>query len=364
MKFSEQLKDVEVFETGTWNGFKFVEDDLDAIVSNSNDLIAANKEKPMLKLGHSKKQILDQSDGQPALGWMHNLRKKGNKIIADFSDVPAIVVKAIKNKLYNKVSIELSHSKHFGYYATALSLLGADLPAVKTLQDLDVFLASDEGRKTSNNKNEFEPKISKEENKVMDDNDELDFEDDDEKEFDKHDPLEDLKRKKKKKKTKKKLDDDETETEMENKKMSEELSKENADLKAKLIEMEKEKEAAQFSEESSKVLSKLEKDVDDGFLMPSVFSDIKEMIKPDKLNFSEGKLSFDQDFILKLSEGYKEKLKTTESTPLNDKSKDVVDQILEMKDKVMSDLGITANEALNHVLERNPDLRDAYHEKK
>jgi hypothetical protein len=140
------VKDVEVFEVGTWNHMKFSETDIDDIVKNTNDLISKKKHQAPIKLGHTKNQILAQQDGQPALGWLHNFRKKGTKLIADFKNVPDIVMEAIKKKLYIQVSIELNHIARFGWYARGLALLGADLPAVHTLEDLTIYFSDKKQR--------------------------------------------------------------------------------------------------------------------------------------------------------------------------------------------------------------------------
>ena len=139
-----EMKAVEIFGVGTWNGQKFVQEDLTEIVNNTNTLMAQGKHKPPIKLGHSDKQILGQNDGQPALGWPNNFVVIGAKITADFGDMPDILYKAIEKKLFTQVSIEMDHIKNFGWFITAVSVLGADLPAVKSLEDLQTFLADAE----------------------------------------------------------------------------------------------------------------------------------------------------------------------------------------------------------------------------
>lgn len=135
-----ELKSVEIFGVGTWNQFKFVQEDLAEIVKNTKALMTKGSLKPKLKLGHSETQILDQSDGQPALGLAVNFQLKDDKITADFKNMPDILFESIEKTRFTSVSVEMDHIKEFGWFITAVSLLGADLPAVKTLDDLQAFL--------------------------------------------------------------------------------------------------------------------------------------------------------------------------------------------------------------------------------
>jgi cation transport regulator ChaB/FtsZ-binding cell division protein ZapB len=132
--------DAEIFSTGVWNGDKYTIDDLENMVENFNSL--SGSIKPPVKLGHNKSKI---NDGAPALGWVKGLRIAGNKLIASLTDVPSIVYEAIKKGLYKRISSEiywnLKHSgKTFKRVLSAVALLGADIPAVKDLEDLQAFL--------------------------------------------------------------------------------------------------------------------------------------------------------------------------------------------------------------------------------
>lgn len=97
-----------------------------------------------MKLGHNNKQEIDR-DGQPALGWGARLQRVGNKLVATLSEVPEIVHKAIKSGRYKRVSAELytgfkHNGKRFKNVLSAISILGADIPAIKGLEDLTTFL--------------------------------------------------------------------------------------------------------------------------------------------------------------------------------------------------------------------------------
>ena len=131
----------EVFSAGTWKGDEYTEADLDDMVKNFQDL--KDEIKPPLKLGHNKSKW---ADGLPAIGWVKELRRDGEKLLATFADMPIKVYEAIKNKRYKRVSSEITWNyKDLGgkirkRVFTGLALLGADMPAVRNLADLDAYL--------------------------------------------------------------------------------------------------------------------------------------------------------------------------------------------------------------------------------
>lgn len=144
----------EIFSAGEWtdsSGVKmnFTMENLNQIISNFQAL--KDRLKPPLKFGHSEKQIVQgQSDGDPALGWVSNVRIVGKKIVGTFSDVPTIVYEAIRTGRYKRVSSEIYNSvaingKKTGMALRAVALLGADLPAVNNLKDLAAFLTQEDG---------------------------------------------------------------------------------------------------------------------------------------------------------------------------------------------------------------------------
>lgn len=134
--------DFEAFAPGTWNGMQFKRADVEEIAQNFKAL--APYHKVPLKIGHNTDQPL--TDGQPALGWVQKAWVDDTgKLMLRASDVPDVVKKAITSKLYRKVSIELDidvehKGKKYNYVLSAVALLGADLPAVNTLADLDHYV--------------------------------------------------------------------------------------------------------------------------------------------------------------------------------------------------------------------------------
>lgn len=133
----------EIFAVGKWNGIEFSEEDLDDIVANFERL--EDTHKVPLKFGHNDEQPI--TDGQPAIGWVQRVYREGQKLLADFANVPSTVVQAIKNKLYRSVSVELlfnvdTKGTKFDHVLDAVAILGADHPAVNSLADLDMLLAT------------------------------------------------------------------------------------------------------------------------------------------------------------------------------------------------------------------------------
>ncbi len=136
------IKDYPIFEVGTWNKMEFTEADLDEIAANYSEL--EKQHQVPLKLGHNDKQPL--TDGQPALGWIANVRRVGKQLLADFSDMPKIIKDMIAKKRFRAVSVELlmglkRGDKSYKYVLDAVAILGAEQPAVHTLPDLNLFLA-------------------------------------------------------------------------------------------------------------------------------------------------------------------------------------------------------------------------------
>lgn len=145
----EELKGVEIFSSGTYyfpqddgteESITYTDADVQSIADNTNKLIADDKHSPPGKLGHDGAQAFAAASGLPAIGWAQNLRRVGSKLLADFTDVPTLAYKALKAKLYKKISSEIYHAeaskKHFGVEGLtlrAVAFLGADVPKVKGL---------------------------------------------------------------------------------------------------------------------------------------------------------------------------------------------------------------------------------------
>lgn len=126
------IRNVEIFAAGTWNCDTYTTADLDGIVAAAKELDF----RPALKLGHTR-----DVPGAPAYGWVTNLRRVGQKLVADFESMHASVVNAIRDHRYSRVSAEIYHrlkrgGKTFDHALKAVALLGADVPAVAGLVPL------------------------------------------------------------------------------------------------------------------------------------------------------------------------------------------------------------------------------------
>lgn len=147
---AKKIEGVEIFATGTWRAstgkVSVGSAMLDDIVNNYAAIGATPGYVPVIKLGHTDRQKwFGQDNGAPNLGFATNVRRKGDKVLADFDNVPEVVFDLIANKRYNSVSIELSpkiehEGKTFTNVLTAVALLGAELPAVKGLKELSATL--------------------------------------------------------------------------------------------------------------------------------------------------------------------------------------------------------------------------------
>lgn len=146
------VKNVELMAAGTWQGHncpeggcKFTEADIDEMV-RAYEETKGEFDAPV-KLGHNDSQKLLQNDGYPAAGWVVNLRRVGNKLVGDLKDVPVRIAELMKVNAYKKRSSEIRpdaeiNGKKYKWVFSGLALLGADLPAVEGLADIEKLYAS------------------------------------------------------------------------------------------------------------------------------------------------------------------------------------------------------------------------------
>lgn len=131
---------VELVKTGTWHAstgtVTLTASDLESMVSESRDPAV---DAAPVKLGH----VDPRFDGEPALGWVRNLRlsSDGSTLIGDLMEVPASLADII-GSAYPRRSVEIDWGLpkgaggKRGAVLTGLALLGVTPPAVKGLDDV------------------------------------------------------------------------------------------------------------------------------------------------------------------------------------------------------------------------------------
>jgi len=120
---------IDIARTGTFqdsNGREhtFTEADLEAIRAGYDP---AKSEAPLV-FGHPK-------DNAPAFGWLHALKREGEKLLAQFAHVPAQVKKLVHDRRYRYVSMSLSPDKRRILH---IGLLGAAAPAIDGLEPVEM----------------------------------------------------------------------------------------------------------------------------------------------------------------------------------------------------------------------------------
>lgn len=126
---------VEVFAAGTHTDAKgktrtWTEADLDQMVGN----FSATNPFPLV-IGHPKTD-------SPAFGWGSAVKRAGQKLLAQFSQVPEAVEKAAESGAYRNRSAKIAKTDA-GFKLVHVGLLGAAPPAIEGLEA--VYSAADEG---------------------------------------------------------------------------------------------------------------------------------------------------------------------------------------------------------------------------
>src|SRR5512134_2318660 len=100
------IRDTELFAVGRHNSDEYSLADLQGMVAAANEVGFC----PPLKLGHMSDgdtAALLKHEGLPALGWINNLRIKGQKLVGDLTQVPRRVAELIRNGAYKRLSAEI-----------------------------------------------------------------------------------------------------------------------------------------------------------------------------------------------------------------------------------------------------------------
>jgi len=150
------LKNLQILRVGAWRGSagetRFELDDLEALVSSYGALGSKTGFRPHLKLGHTDAQkFFGQRNGFPSLGEVTNVWRDGEVVYADITNVPEALLDLIEKRRYTQLSIEIYPSYEYEgvkyrNVLAAVALLGAELPAVKGLNDLAQALFKEEAQ--------------------------------------------------------------------------------------------------------------------------------------------------------------------------------------------------------------------------
>lgn len=141
------VKGVELVKAGRWQGLT---GPVELTTEDLADAVAAARDPEVdhaaLKLGH----VDPRFDGQPAAGWVENLRlsEDGRTMLGDLVDMPTKLA-AIMPTAYRRRSVELRREvttpsgKKYRAVLSGLALLGVTAPAVKGLADVLTHYASE-----------------------------------------------------------------------------------------------------------------------------------------------------------------------------------------------------------------------------
>lgn len=150
------LRNVQLIRVGAWRGSagetRFEVGDLEDIVRSYVALGSKTGFRPHLKLGHTDAQkFFGQRNGFPSLGEVTNVWRDGEVVYADIENVPEALLDLIEKRRYTQLSIEIYPSYEYEgvkyrNVLAAVALLGAELPAVKGLNDLAQALFKDEAQ--------------------------------------------------------------------------------------------------------------------------------------------------------------------------------------------------------------------------
>lgn len=144
------IPNVELVRTGTWGASTGVttidRDDLEAMLAAAQD---GEVDAAPIRIGH----VDPRFDGEPALGWVGNLRlsEDGNALVGDLLEVPTRLAEVIP-RAFRRRSVEIAwgvrtpKGKRYRAALAGLALLGVTPPAVKGLADVLALFRQDEDR--------------------------------------------------------------------------------------------------------------------------------------------------------------------------------------------------------------------------
>lgn len=147
------IPNVELVRAGTWAASTGVTvigtEDLEAMLAAAQD---GEVDAAAVRIGH----VDPRFDGEPALGWVGNLRLSddGKALIGDLIEVPTKLAEVIP-RAFRRRSVEIAwgvrtpKGKRYKAALSGLALLGVTPPAVKGLADVLALFAEDASRSSS-----------------------------------------------------------------------------------------------------------------------------------------------------------------------------------------------------------------------
>lgn len=145
----------EIFDAGKWTDSKgrtkeWTLDMLRQMVENHRAI--GEHLRPFFKLRHLDEREHKKITAAPAIGWLKNLRMQGTKLVADITNVPKKIAEIIRAGAYRRISAEIVPAyfdevtnKIYKNVVVAAGILGAELPAVQTLEDVYNLYGAEEG---------------------------------------------------------------------------------------------------------------------------------------------------------------------------------------------------------------------------
>lgn len=148
------IRNVELVAVGRWSAstgpVTITRDDLESILEAHRDGLV---DAAPVKLGHRSKLNDELGDGAPAFGWVipTGIRKGAggvDTLVGDLVGIPAKLAE-VAPTAYRRRSVELAHKvtvrgKAYSAVLTAVSLLGVQAPAVKSLGDVLALYSADD----------------------------------------------------------------------------------------------------------------------------------------------------------------------------------------------------------------------------
>lgn len=133
------VTDVEIVRVGNWASqlsgrVPITADDLQAMVAAASD---PEVDHAPVKIGH----VDPRFDGEPAFGWLTNIRQAGDRVLADITDVPKQMAHLVKTAFKRRSAeiawgVKTPSGKSYKAALCGLALLGVTPPAVKGLADV------------------------------------------------------------------------------------------------------------------------------------------------------------------------------------------------------------------------------------